>query len=422
MGTLYVDTGGAATNSGTTDGNTATISGTTATVSSTTVTLDAGTDLSAVVTTAGPTQSAIYINDATNANRKIFWITATAGSGGATPTLTVDVAPTGVVASSWAIGGRYAAPAGNGMNLLEGALRAGDTVTVNNSPAAASVDWITARTAGTTAGGFISLRGATGSRPLINVTNTTQCYEGADLANWWLENLEFDQDGASGNVLTIVGACVLYNIKVSDGGGIGVQLDAAHPVVQACEISGVGGDAISTNIINSVIGNYIHDVTGDGFENTGANPGSILLLNNIFDTCAGRGILDLGAATQTSSRFIISGNTVYGCGNTGLEITDADRLVHLTNNIFSENGNAAGEYNVEWVAGDAQKVSFHAWNVFYHSGGGGGANLSNLTANAQVAASEFTTDPLFTDAAGGDFSIASTSPAKAAGFPGQFLG
>jgi hypothetical protein len=60
--------------------------------------------------------------------------------------------------------------------------------------------------------------------------------------------------------------------------------------------------------------------------------------------------------------------------------------------------------------------------VFFHSGGGGGANLSNLTVNAQVASSEFTTDPAFTNAAGGDFSISTSSPAKATGFPGQFLG
>jgi parallel beta-helix repeat protein len=143
---------------------------------------------------------------------------------------------------------------------------------------------------------------------------------------------------------------------------------------------------------------------------------------NIIDTCAGKGINDSGAPTTIGHAFIIDGNTIYGCGDSGLAVADADRRIILTNNIFSENGNAAGEYNVEWVAGAAEYVGFHAWNVFYHSGGGGGANLSGLTVNAQVASSEFTTDPAFTNAAGGDFSIGSTSPAKAAGFPGQFLG
>jgi len=56
-----------------------------ASVSGTTVTLPAGTDLSAVVTTLGATQSAIHLADAPNANQKIFKITGKAGSGGATP-------------------------------------------------------------------------------------------------------------------------------------------------------------------------------------------------------------------------------------------------------------------------------------------------------------------------------------------------
>jgi len=75
MGTIYVDTGGAATNSGSTDQNTANLSGTgDATVSGSVVQLTAGTDLSGVVTTAGATQSSIYLAQATNTNQKIFWI------------------------------------------------------------------------------------------------------------------------------------------------------------------------------------------------------------------------------------------------------------------------------------------------------------------------------------------------------------
>lgn len=419
MGALYIDTGGAATNSGSRDANSAALTGTAATVSASVVTLDGSPDLSGV-TTSGANQDTIYLNDATNANRKIFWITAVDN---VMKTVTVDVAPTGVVSSAWAIGGRYAAPAGNGLNLIDGALRAGDIVTLNNSPATATVDWLTARADGTSAAGFIKLKGATGSRPVITISNTTQVFEGVDKDLWWLENIEAVQQGASGNVLTLIGAgTVIYNVKVSDGGGIGMNPDEANVRIIGNEITGVGGDGINTNISVSINGNYIHDLTGDGYENTATNPQHILILNNIFDTCGGRGILDSGAASTTLQLINILGNTIYGCGNTGIEITDADRQVTLMNNICSENGNAAGEYNVEWVAGTAEANSFHAWNVFYHSGGGGGANLSGLTVNAQVASSEFTTDPAFTNAAGGDFSIGSTSPAKAAGFPGQFLG
>ena len=424
MGAIYVDTGGAATNSGSRDSNTAALSGAAATTAAAVVSLlTDNPDLSSVDATEGSaTQDRIYLNDATNANIKSFRIVAKDDTAGV-KTVTVHVAPTGIVSSAWAIGGRYAAPAGNGLNLLDGALLAGDVITINNSPAAASVDWLTARATGTSAAGFIKVKGVTGTRPVINVTNTTQVFEGGDQDLWWLENFDADQDGASGTVLVNPGAgSVVYNVKVSDGGGVGLNINEGGVRVVASEFSATGSTGIVMAITAaSIIGNYIHDITGSGVS---ANVAALtcLLLNNIIDTCSARGFLDSGAPTSPAHQMMVIGNTVYGCGDSGLEITDADRQATLMNNIFSENGNAAGEFNVEWVAGAAEFVSFHAWNVFYHSGGGGGANLSGLTVNAQVASSEFTTDPAFTDAAGGDFSISSTSPAKAAGFPGQFLG
>lgn len=141
---------------------------------------------------------------------------------------------------------------------------------------------------------------------------------------------------------------------------------------------------------------------------------------NIIDTCGGRGIYYSSASVSGNpdcSSHII-GNTVYGCGNSGLEVADADQPVDLYNNIFQDNGNAAGEYNVEWAAGAAEYISVHGYNCFYHQGGGGGANLSGLTANS----TEATGDPLFTNPGSGDFSLGSSSPCKATGFPGQFLG
>lgn len=413
MGTIYVDTGGSATNSGSTDQNAANLSGAAATDVTTVLTLDGSPDLSGIVT-SGATQSTIYLAAATVANRKIFWITA---ADDVLKTVTVDTAPALTAGTSaWAIGGRFVwTPAS-----IEGSLRAGDVVTLNNSPASTTADWITCRTAGDATSGRITVKGMAGSRPAITNTSTTQCVEGGSQARWKFENLEFIQQGASGSVTQSMGQGVLmYNIKVSDGGGSGINQGDDFYLI-ASEITGVGGDGYVLSGTGGLhaIGNYIHDCTGDGIEIT-SNVRSALT-HNIIDTCAGRGIYFSNSST-TSLVNTLNGNTVYGCGNSGLEVADADQTMLLVNNIFSENGDAAGEFNVEWAAGTAELLSFHAWNVFYHSGGGGGANLSNLTVNAQVASSEFTTDPAFTDAAGGDFSIGSTSPAKAAGFPGQFL-
>lgn len=110
---------------------------------------------------------------------------------------------------------------------------------------------------------------------------------------------------------------------------------------------------------------------------------------------------------------VIFGNTIYGCGNSGYEVGDVDAVGVLMNNIFAENGNASGEYNIDMPSGMAW-TGYHANNIFFHSGGGGGANLNNFTADA----SDLTSDPQFANAAGGDFTIALTSPAKGAGFPG----
>ncbi|MDP1721592.1 MAG: right-handed parallel beta-helix repeat-containing protein [Candidatus Gottesmanbacteria bacterium] len=426
MATLYISTGGANTNSGCTDvaaGDASIISGSAATNVGTLVTLDGSPDLSGLVT-SGATQSSINLSGATNANKKIFWISAFDNTA---KTVTVDTAPTGTL-GAWKIGGQWTVPASTGMSTIDAAttFRAGDTIIFNDSPVSASQIFFTARAAGTGAAGPITVKGKTGVRPVITVTSTDYCFTPGNFDLWRFENLEFAQTGASGTVLLggdTATSHTYYNIKISDGGGVGINIQTSHSRLLMSEVSGVGSGGVQFNNNGSFglfQGNYIHDVGGNGFDVTTAC--SSIFINNIIDSAAGRGIYLGGAYTSAANFITINGNTVYGCGDSGLEVADTDAMVTLTNNIFSENGDAAGEYNVEWTAGTAQIISLHGWNVFYHSGGGGGANLLNLTVNAQVASSEFTTDPGFTNAAGGDFSISSTSPAKAAGFPGAFLG
>ncbi len=416
MGTLYIDTGGTATNSGTSDNNAADLSGSACSVAGSVVTLDGSPSL-AGLSTSGANQAAINITGATNSNQTIFWITAVDD---VLKTVTVSVAPTGVTTNAWKIGGRFLWTA----NRVESAIRAGELVVVNNSPASVSASWLTERTGGSSAAGPITVKGKAGVRPVITCTNTSTIISGSQ-AMWYFSNLELIQQGASGTVVAADGNySFFHNFKISDGGGIGIN-GGDWTKVTASEIAGVGGIAVAcTNTINSVIlGDYIHDNASDGIKMTSpANGASHIIQSCILDTMAGKGMHLSGAFTTQSNCLSCTGNSIYGCGDSGLEIADADAVVLLFNNIFSENGNAAGEYNVEWVAGAAETFGMHAWNVFYHSGGGGGANLLNLTVNAQVANSEFTTDPLFTNAAGGDFSIGSTSPAKATGYPGAFLG
>lgn len=409
MGTLYIDTGGSVDNSGSTDQNAANLTGTAATVAGAVVSLDGTPDLSGLIT-SGATQSSINIAGATNVNTTIFWITAF--DNGAGKTVTVTPSPTGVTSNAWKIGGRHVLTNAR----IEAALRAGDTAIFNNSPAAQAAAHWTFRIAGDVTSGQAKIKGKTGVRPVLNGTSTNSVISFNSLANCWAENLELDQDGASGNVASMDGiAGTLYNVKISDGGGHGVRATAVANKIIACEISGVLGDGVNDARSGLVLGCYIHDVAGNGINVIDANA-ACSIVNNVIDTCTGRGIyLSLPDSNQNAIKLVI-GNTVYNCGNSGIEMADADINVVLINDLCQDNGNAAGESNVEWAAGNSEAVSFHGWNLFYNNSG------ADAPINYTLNATELTTDPLMTAPSTGDFSLGSSSPAKATGFPGQLLG
>jgi hypothetical protein len=408
--TLYIDTGGHALGSGSTDTanptHDSTTNSVTVSVSGTTVTFSGAIDLSAVPIDGSAT---IWINDATNSNSKIFKITSV--NDGA-DTLVVSVAPTGSIATStWGIGGQFVYDSAR----FEGSLDAGWTAIINNTPASKAADFFTMRAVGDTTTGPITFKGKDGTMPQLVITNTTQVIDtSADTnGNWRFENFEFVQQGASGTVFTPRGAQVqCKNCKWSDGGGIGIDTSffTNGYRVLFCEMSGLGGDGVDTNGNNSsptFFGTYIHDVTGNGID---LNTGSNLTINAFYcivDTCGGRGISTTAAN--------VHGCTVYSNGNSGLEAGGTSGTVF--NNIFMNNGDAGGEANVELTGASETLYTWnHGYNIFHDAGAGD--NLSNLSANA----TESTSDPLFTDAANGDFSLMSSSPAIATGFPGQFLG
>ena len=413
MGTLYISTTGNAANSGSTDTDAASLSGTAATVAGSVVTLDGLPDLSGIIT-SGAAQSSIRLADATNSNQKIFWITA---FDDVANTVTVSVAPTGIVSSVWRIGGRFI-----WLNTdIAAALRAGDKAVINNSPANHSGSaWLTCLAGGSNSAGYIRVVGATGVRPVITVTDTNIVLNANSQILWWFENLELAQQGASGNVIggTLGRGSVIYNVKVSDGGGAGIAVSQGMVRIIGCEVSGVA-DGINAASSVFTYGCYVHDCSGDGIEFTSAGA-LFVAVANVVDTCTGRGIFSSGAPTDQSNMSCLIGNTIYGCGNSGVEITDADMVTVLINSVLQNNGNAAGESNFEYVAGNAAYVGFHAWNVLYNNSGADAP--INFTVNEHVGSSEFTTDPLLVNPAAGDFRLGPGSPGARLGFPGLLLG
>lgn len=422
VGTLYIDTGGNAANSGSSDSNSPDLSGTTATrASANVVQLDSGTVLTGIVT-SGPTQSSINIAGATNSNRTVFWITGVSGSGGATPQVTLDADPTGMTTNNWRIGGRMVYTAAN----FEAALRAGDEVVFNNTPASKAATFFTCRVGGSDAGGLITLRGKTGVRPLLETTNASVVVSAGGNSNYRFKNLEFKRSGgASTDVISSLGGgSIVEDCKISGAptAGWGILTSAGVKIINT-EITGCASGGIVSAVVNVptlIQGCHIHDNVGNGIEFSNAGTMSTII-GTVVDSNGGRGIYLSGAPATQSFALIIDRVTVYGNGNSGLEIGDASLPVVVTNSIFMNNGNAAGEYNVEWGAGAAETFGFHGNNCFYQDGttlATGAANLSSLTANA----SEITGDPLFVDPANGDFRLGTGSPAKAVGYPGVLLG
>lgn len=411
MTILYADTGGATTNSGSSDNNSPDLSGSAASVATSVVTLDGSPSL-AGVSTAGSTQAWIYLAQATNANQKAFPITAVDDT---LKTVTVTGAPSGITSSNWAIGGRLVWTPAN----VEAAYRPGDATQFNNSPASRTTTFLTTRTSGDSASGATKFFGKPGTRPKLTITNTSAVLT-VPTSVWWFENLELEQQGASGSVMTGSAggnACRIINLKISDGGGNGITAFAG--VIHACEITGVGGDGMNISYANGglALGNYVHDIGGDAIEYSGA--GGFVIVFNALDTATGRGVFVSGSTSSTNQMGVqVIQNTIYGCLNSGIEVTDADSIVNLFGNALKDNGDAAGEYNVEWAAGAAEYVSYHAYNALNTSGTGGSANASGIT----LLSNEPTGDPLFGNAAGGDFMPGSASPLKAASFPGALLG
>jgi hypothetical protein len=429
MGTLYIDTGGSANNSGSTDAASPDV---TLTINAgeafgdTTLLVDVNTGALTSIVTSGANQSTVCFPSATNANKKLFWISAYDDV--ASPkTITVDTIPTGLTAgtSTGSIGGQYTLAVNTGFSVIDSAstFRAGDIIIINNSPATGTQNYLTTRAAGSNSAGFVTVKGKAGGRPVLTVSNTTNVLSLGAFASWKFENLELVQQGASGAAISGGGSSNnihFYNIKVSDAGGAAGEVAGVNPRYIACEFSGAGGAGIGMSQSNTfyIFGTYIHDVTGDGV-NMSAGAANITAVNMIIDTAAGRGILNSGTPSSPGTNMLFN-CTIYGCGNSGWESNDADINPLMFNCIFSENGNAAGEYNIEFLAGSGELLGMHGWNTFFKTGGSN--NLLNLTVDANVASSEFTTDPSFTDPAAGDFSISSSSPAYKTGFPGQFLG
>lgn len=165
----------------------------------------------------------------------------------------------------------------------------------------------------------------------------------------------------------------------------------------------------------SIAGCYIHDnIGGDGIF-VGIQSS---IVNNIIDTSGGHGIsLETGA-----DHSVISGNTIYNSTLDGMDIPSGADAVEIYNNTSNDNGG----YGYDLHTNPSAMQSF----CCNHAEGntGNGSTITHCTEVLDILWTNFFEGnniaglPLFTNAAGGDFTLQSASPLREAGVGGTDIG
>lgn len=364
--TILVDsaTGSDTAASGAGPGTALTGTGASTDVGGTTVTLDAGTDLTNVATDGS---HLIYLIDATAGHRRFAAINAKAGSGGATPTVTVEQAFTGSLAGkSWAIGGKRASiGSATSSLLLENNAAAGDAMPgwiaeLQSAHSETIAATITLRRGGDTTSGHITIRGASGAAtlPKLIFSNNGNSFSLA-VNRWRFKDFEVQNSNATKTasvVWNLTSGCDFLQItgmKVADATNkywkvVSAFANATNNLIEdnyfgntASHVIDHTGGSYNARVKN----NTIFSVGGVGI-NLSAN-GAIPLVTdiegNVFAFCTNQAIvMNYTVASGTGVRII--GNVFHGSGSDGISSTATSAQVgmfsslQIEDNIFSYNG------------------------------------------------------------------------------------
>lgn len=401
----------------------------------TTVTLTAGTDLSGVATDGS---HAIFLNDATAGNRNWGKITGTAGSLGATPTVTVSNAfGLSLTTKSWAIGGKRASIGSTtSKKLFENNSAAGDALPgwIVEPDGATHSETISAlyacRRAGDTTSGPITLRGKAGSaHPVITFSNDGAMFV-PTASNIRFEHLElrnsnasktasigirFDVDGVAEDIIiSHASNKPRIGITVSDG--------VEGVIIESCTIMNVGNVGVSWGGVRSCELNncLIKSNASHGFQLLAGSQTELanIVKGNVFAANGADGANSTETSTGTgrfATRFY--DNTFDSNTGDGLEFAatlanNPHRMGVLESNIFSNNGGYGLNFSgasMSDIGLFAQGLKMRA-NTFYNNTSG----KSNLTLTF-CSKNESTVNPSYVNAAGNDYTPGAASAAL--GFP-----
>lgn len=186
-----------------------------------------------------------------------------------------------------------------------------------------------------------------------------------------------------------------------------------------CEVDGqctgaVAGNSVGTLISNGFMmhDNYIHDTGDIGVSNTGN--GWIQITNNIFKKTWGAAISVSGA----SLNGVVSNNTIDNGQSDGIVLTAQTVVPNyaIYNNIIS-NCSQASKTGLKVTSGTAATSDRIATLINYNCV----YNCTTSYSGISAGANDVSTDPQYTDQAGGDYRLGSASPCKGTGHPGTFL-
>lgn len=320
----------------------------------TVVTLDPGTNLTGVATDGS---HVIYLIDSTAGDRNFAAINNKSGSGGATPTVTVEQAFTGsLIGKSWAIGGVRASIWSTASRKLfdnnggNGDAMPGWTVQMQSSHTESISNPINFWRSGDSTSGPIILTG-TGTPSVITFTNNDNGFiiRGT---RWRFIQFEIQNNNGTKNSSTgfacTAGQQWFEQIKIADATNSvwkGLDLRGDKNIVRTCEIGYCSSHGITfengTVSESSIIGNSIHNCGGTGVKANGGDMLGNLIAWNVISTCTEDGIYWIDAASGTNRGGWIIGNTIDSCTSDGIEIASTTAnlsLAAVLSNICSNNG------------------------------------------------------------------------------------
>lgn len=228
---------------------------------------------------------------------------------------------------------------------------------------------------------------------------------GGARSNIWFANLDFRN--FNGNPLSFTNAssagitAIGCNFQANAGYGTRL-LNGNCSVIRCSAISNTSGGGFECygNVVDSVIRNC----TGIGVRASSQLYGPSIV-DCVISGMSSHGV-ELVSGTAGNIGTTITRCTINDNGGSGVRLTNDDGggTVDISWNIISNNDDAG----IKPTTGTA--LIFMPRYNHYHNNTGG--NLSGASVLTYFSQGETTGDPQFIDAAGGDFRVAATSPAR----------